>query len=237
MATLGRKPRLVVLSGAGVSAESGIKTFRGGDGLWENHRIEDVATPEAWQRDPKTVLRFYNERRQQIAAAHPNAAHIQLAQLEDTFDVTIFTQNIDDLHERAGSTSVFHVHGNIMLSRSSIDDALRYENHGKDIALGDTCELGSQLRPHVVWFGEMIEHFEAAAQVVAKADIFLVIGTSLAVFPIALLVQHVNPLTHAYLVALDADTLPPNFNYVSLPATKAMPLLSAEWRELFCDGA
>ncbi len=180
--------RIVVLSGAGISAESGLKTFRGDDGLWEGHQVEEVATPEAWQRQPQLVLDFYNQRRQQALAAVPNAAHLALAELEQSFQVDIITQNIDDLHERAGSTRVLHLHGEIMKARSSIDATLLLPlTSGEPIKLGDKCPLGSQLRPHVVWFGEAVPALEPAMKIVAEAEILIVIGTSLAVYPAALL--------------------------------------------------
>jgi NAD-dependent deacetylase len=180
--------RIVVLTGAGISAESGLKTFRGPDGLWEGHRVEDVATPEAWDRDPARVLRFYNERRRAVRAADPNAAHLALVELERAYDVCIVTQNVDDLHERAGSTRVLHLHGEIMLARSSWDPSLVRHLEDADIELGDTCERGSQLRPHIVWFGEMVPAMDEAVELVADADVLLVVGTSLQVYPAAGLV-------------------------------------------------
>ena len=182
------RQRIVVLTGAGISAESGLKTFRGSDGLWEGQRVQDVATPEAWRREPARVLEFYNERRRQLRAARPNAAHLALARLERRYPVDIVTQNVDDLHERAGSSRVLHLHGELMVARSTADEALKYRlDEGRDINLGDSCELGSQLRPHVVWFGEVVPALAPAAELVEQADILLVIGTSLAVYPAALL--------------------------------------------------
>ncbi|MEI6239667.1 MAG: NAD-dependent deacylase [Planctomycetia bacterium] len=174
---------IVVLSGAGISAESGLKTFRGDGGLWEGHRVEDVATPEAWARDPALVLEFYNERRRQVRAAHPNAAHKALVDLEQAYDVHVVTQNVDDLHERAGSSRVLHLHGEILVARSTKDPNSTKHLGDADIALGDTCPLGSQLRPHIVWFGEEVPALEEAAKIVARADIFLCVGTSLQVYP------------------------------------------------------
>ena len=174
---------IVVLSGAGISAESGLRTFRGDGGLWEGHRVEDVATPEAWARDPALVLEFYNERRRQVRAAQPNAAHKALAALEQAYDVHVVTQNVDDLHERAGSSQVLHLHGEILLARSTKDPNSTKHLGDADIALGDTCPLGSQLRPHIVWFGEEVPSLEDAAKIVAGADIFLCAGTSLQVYP------------------------------------------------------
>ncbi len=186
---------LVVLTGAGISAESGIKTFRDGDGLWENHHIEDVATPEAWARDPRTVLRFYNERRAQVRAARPNAAHLALAELEKHFRVSIITQNIDDLHERAGSRDVLHLHGELLKARSSRDARLVYRlDEDETIEMGDWCDDGSQLRPHVVWFGENVPLYATACDIVAEADLLLIVGTSLAVTPASMLLDEA-PLT------------------------------------------
>ena len=224
--------KIVVFTGAGISAESGLKTFRASDGLWEEHRIEDVATPEAWRRDPALVLEFYNQRRRGVVAAQPNAAHLALAKLEEAgVDVHIVTQNIDDLHERAGSTQVLHLHGTIMHARSSADENLLYETHGNDIALGDSCELGSQLRPHVVWFGEAVPMFEHAVALAAEADLFLVVGTSLAVYPAASLLQFVRPDAEKYIVTLDLAE-PPRRDFVWLKekATTGVPRLVERWK-------
>ena len=183
------KKKLVVLSGAGVSAESGLKTFRDSDGLWEGYNIEDVATPRAWRRNPQLVLDFYNYRRKNVLDAQPNAAHIGLAELEKNFDVTIITQNIDDLHERAGSTNVLHLHGEILKMRSENDHGLVYEIRG-DIKLGDKAADGQQLRPHIVWFEEPVPKIEEAIPIVRSADYFVVVGTSLVVYPAAGLVNY-----------------------------------------------
>jgi NAD-dependent deacetylase len=191
---------LVVLTGAGISAESGLKTFRDSDGLWENHRIEDVATPEAWERDPQLVLRFYNERRKAAAEAFPNIAHTTLAQLEKDFAVTIITQNVDDLHERAGSSTVLHLHGELSKVRSIKNKSLIYDIGSRAIHLGDLAEDGGQLRPHIVWFGEAVPKIEEAAEICSKADILLIIGTSLQVYPAAGLLHHTKPDTEIYLV-------------------------------------
>jgi NAD-dependent deacetylase len=176
--------KIIVLTGAGISAESGIKTFRDADGLWENHRIEDVATPEAWQRNPELVLRFYNERRKQLATVEPNAGHRALADLERYFDVHIITQNVDDLHERAGSHHVLHLHGQLRKARSEKYTSPSYDCNG-DIQLGDLCPRGTQLRPDIVWFGEQVPMLEPAADLASEADVFLIIGTSLQVYPAA----------------------------------------------------
>jgi NAD-dependent deacetylase len=185
------KKRLVVLTGAGISAESGLKTFRDADGLWEGYNILDVATPEAWDRNPDLVQAFYNERRKQVTAALPNAAHLGLVALEADFDVQIITQNIDDLHERAGSTQITHLHGIITYAQSSANPSLIYPLNDDEIKMNQVCELGSQLRPHVVWFGEAVPMIETAAEICAVADIFLLIGTSLAVYPAASLLDFV----------------------------------------------
>ena len=183
------KKKLVVLSGAGVSAESGLKTFRDSDGLWEGYNIEDVATPRAWRKDPQLVLDFYNYRRKNVLDAQPNAAHYDFAELEKNFDVTIITQNIDDLHERAGSTNVLHLHGEIFKMRSERDHDLIYEIKD-DIKIGDKAEDGEQLRPYIVWFEEPVPKIEEAIPVVTSADIFVVVGTSLVVYPAAGLVDY-----------------------------------------------
>ena len=183
------KKKLVVLTGAGISAESGLKTFRDSDGLWNGYNIEDVATPRAWKKNKQLVLDFYNMRRQDVLKAEPNAAHVGLAELENDFDVHVITQNIDDLHERAGSTKVLHLHGEIFKMRSEKNNELVYEIR-KDILLGDRAEDGAQLRPHIVWFEEPVPMIEKAAAVASKAEIFVVIGTSLVVYPAAGLVNY-----------------------------------------------
>ena len=179
--------KIVVLSGAGISAESGIKTFRDADGLWEGHDVMEVATPQGWLANKDLVLKFYNDRRRQLFEVEPNEAHLILAQLEDQFEVDIITQNIDDLHERAGSSKVLHLHGELKKSRSTNDPKLVYDCLG-DIKEGDLCEQGAQLRPHIVWFGEDVPLLEAAALIVSKADFVIVIGTSMQVYPAAGLV-------------------------------------------------
>lgn len=184
-----KKKKLVVLTGAGISAESGLKTFRDTDGLWEGYNIEDVATPRAWKKDPQLVLDFYNMRRKNVRDAVPNAAHTGLAELEKDFDVHIITQNIDDLHERAGSTKVLHLHGEILKMRSEHNDKLIYDIED-DIRLGDKAEDGAQLRPHIVWFEEAVPMIEPAIALAGAADIFVVVGTSLAVYPAAGLINY-----------------------------------------------
>ena len=184
---------IVILTGAGISAESGIETFRGSDGLWENHKVTDVATPEAFRRDPELVLRFYNERRKQIRQVQPNSAHKALVKLEKKFNVNIITQNIDDLHERSGSKNILHLHGEINQSRSSIDASLVYDIIDVEMKIGDLCELNSQLRPNIVWFGEEVPMIEKAIPLMLKADIVIVIGTSLQVYPAAGLLDFTSP--------------------------------------------
>lgn len=193
------KPKLVVLTGAGISAESGLKTFRDSDGLWEGYNIEDVATPGAWKKDPGLVLDFYNYRRKNVLEAKPNAAHYGLASLEKKYDVIVITQNIDDLHERAGSTRIVHLHGEIFKMRSEKNENLVYEIKG-DIQLGDLAEDGAQLRPHIVWFEEPVPKIEEAIPYVYNADIFVVVGTSLVVYPAAGLINYVQTGTPKYII-------------------------------------
>lgn len=211
------KPKLVVLSGAGISAESGLATFRDSGGLWEGYKIEEVATPEAWENDPVKVLDFYNLRRISAQNAAPNLAHIDLAGLEKHFDVQIVTQNVDDLHERAGSTKVLHLHGELNKSRSTKNPNLVYKINGPKLNYGDTCELGSQLRPHIVWFGESVPLIETAANMVEKADVFLVIGTSLQVYPAAGLLSYFDPLKPMYLIDPKPINLSNYSNLISIP--------------------
>lgn len=202
------RQKLVVLSGAGMSAESGIGVFRGAGGLWEGHRAEDVATPGAWERDPQLVLRFYNERRKQIINAEPNAGHKALAQLETDFDVHIVTQNIDDLHERAGSQNVLHLHGEIMKARSTAHPELLYDLDHWEMKWGDRCERGAQLRPHVVWFGEEVPMIEPAAQTVSDADIVVIVGTSLLVYPAAGLLHYAPSDAKLFCIDPEMPSLP-----------------------------
>jgi NAD-dependent deacetylase len=182
--------KLVVLTGAGMSSESGIKTFRDSGGLWEEYDVSEVATPEAWKRNMELVLRFYNERRRQLAESKPNEGHYGLAALEKYFEVHIITQNIDDLHERAGSSQIMHLHGELTKARSTRDSSLIYDIGYKDMKSGDMCEKGSQLRPHIVWFGEAVPMMDEAVKLAADADIFVVIGSSLNVYPAAGLINY-----------------------------------------------
>ena len=191
---------IVVLSGAGVSAESGLRTFRDVGGLWEEYPLEEVATPEAWQRDPQRVLHFYDLRRAQVLEARPNPAHMAIAALERHFTVDVVTQNIDDLHERAGSTRVMHLHGEVRLARSTADPGIVVPVAGRSLPWGARCPLGSQLRPHIVWFGEEVPLISAAAALMAKADGVVVVGTSLNVYPAAGLVQFAPSTAEMHLV-------------------------------------
>ncbi len=222
--------RIVVFTGAGVSAESGLKTFRDSGGLWEEYAVEEVATPEAWKRDPQLVLTFYNKRRKQVVEATPNAAHKAIAALESKYDVRVITQNIDDLHERAGSSNVLHLHGEIMKSRSTADENLLYPISG-NLELGDHCELGSQLRPHVVWFGEQVPEIPHASSIMSGADIVLIVGTSLNVYPAAGVVLHAPPHARRYLVdpaSVDVvDDL--SVKVIKGIASEAVPLLVQQW--------
>lgn len=199
--------KIVVLTGAGISAESGIKTFRDSGGLWEEYRIEEVATPEAWENNPALVLEFYNQRRKQLLEAGPNAAHYALARLESKYEVQIITQNVDNLHEKGGSTRVLHLHGELMKSRSTCDPDLVYDIDGWELKMGDVCEKGSQLRPHIVWFGEMVPNIVPAANLCSKAELLLVIGTSLAVYPAAGLIDHTPVQVPKYIIDPNASSI------------------------------
>ena len=194
------KQKLVVFTGAGISAESGIKTFRDSGGLWEEYDIHEVATPQAWEKNKALVLDFYNKRRKQVLEAKPNDAHYALVELEKKYDVHIITQNIDNLHERAGSKKVLHLHGEIIKSRSCINPSLVYDIKGSELKLGEKCEKGSQLRPHIVWFGEMVPEMDMAYVIAEKAEIFVVVGTSMAVYPAAGLIDYIPSEVPKYLV-------------------------------------
>jgi len=184
--------RVIILTGAGMSAESGISTFRDNDGLWRTHSMADLATPEAWKRNPELVLEFYNQRRKQLFEVNPNAGHLALVKLEQKYDVQIITQNVDDLHERAGSSYVLHLHGELRKAVSTVDPDLIYDIGNKPIKLGDLCEKGSQLRPFVVWFGEPVPMIREAAKLSSQAEIFIIIGTSMVVYPAAALIHYVT---------------------------------------------
>jgi NAD-dependent deacetylase len=217
------KKKIVVLTGAGISAESGLKTFRDSDGLWEGYKIEDVATPGAWKKDPQLVLEFYNFRRKNVMDAVPNAAHIGLAELEKNFDVHIITQNIDDLHERAGSTKVLHLHGEILKMRSEKNEQLVYDIRG-DINLNDRAEDGGQLRPHIVWFEEPVPKIEEAIPLVYGADIFVVVGTSLVVYPAAGLINYTSFDVPKYIIdkKIPYVSAITNLTVIEKPATEGI---------------
>ena len=217
---------LVVLTGAGISAESGIRTFRDSDGLWENHDVMEVASPKGWRKDRALVLEFYNQRRRQLKEVKPNKAHELLHELEQYFNVQIITQNIDDLHERTGSTSILHLHGELKKSRSSNNPSLIYPQEG-DINLGDKAEDGAQLRPHIVWFGEDVPLIPEAAELVSKADILLIIGTSMQVYPAAGLVNYISD--DCQLIVINPDDTDYNYGkkvvHIKEKAIKGMEIL------------
>lgn len=221
------KKKLVVLTGAGISAESGLKTFRDSNGLWEGHDVMEVATPEGWHANPELVMEFYNQRRKQAMEVSPNQGHKVLKELEEHFDVSIITQNVDNLHEQAGSGHVLHLHGQLMQCRSSADESLVYDMEHWELKLGDLCEKGSQLRPHIVWFGEAVPMMDIAIDITQTADILLVVGTSLVVYPAAGLVNYARPNTPVYLVdpnKPDVRVLP-SFQFITEKATTGLPRL------------
>ncbi len=193
------KQQIAVLSGAGISAESGLKTFRDADGLWEGHDVMEVATPEGWRNNQELVLRFYNDRRRQLLEVTPNDAHKDLVLLEKDYNVTIITQNVDDLHERAGSTNVMHLHGELLKVRSTKDKS-NVKSWKTDLHKGDLCEKGSQLRPHIVWFGEEVPLLDKAAEVVSKADYIIIVGTSMQVYPAAGLIDFAKANAQIYFI-------------------------------------
>ncbi len=218
---------IVVLTGAGISAESGISTFRDANGLWHNHRIEEVASPEGWRRNPELVLDFYNQRRRQLFDVQPNAGHLALTELQRHFDVQVITQNVDDLHERAGNRNVLHLHGELRKVRSDRYPELVYDWEN-DLHLGDLCERGAQLRPHIVWFGEEVPMLPVAAQWAQKADLFLIVGTSLQVYPAAGLMMYADPeIPFIYIDPTpqvnDVLAQMPNLSVVEQPATVGLP--------------
>ena len=227
------KKKLVFLTGAGVSQESGIQTFRDSGGLWENYDIMDVATPEAWQRNQELVLWFYNERRKQLREVKPNAGHIGIAALENDFDVNIITQNVDDLHERAGSKKVLHLHGELNKARSTVNPDLIYTLDHWELKTGDKCAEGSQLRPHIVWFGEPVPAMTEALPIVQEADIFVVAGTSLEVYPAAGLIHYTKPGIPVFVV----DPVRPkiqlkNVEYIQEKAGKGIEILTEKLEKL-----
>lgn len=223
------KQKIVIFTGSGISAESGLDTFNDETGLWMNHRIEDIATPEAWHRHPGDVLAFYNELRQKAGAAQPNAAHRAIAELESRFDVVVITQNVDDLHERAGSTCVLHLHGQINLAQSTVDEQLVYPIGDNPILLGDLCEKGSQLRPHVVWYGENVPNIEKAQQHFKNAQKVLVVGTSLTTQPAAGLVAKASYPAEKILIGLAISRKPYGYEFMRGKASSLVPYVVGCW--------
>lgn len=222
--------KLVVLTGAGISAESGINTFRDAGGLWEGHDVMEVASPEGWRKNRELVLDFYNQRRKQALSCEPNGAHLELAHLEEFFDVTIITQNVDHLHEKAGSSKIIHLHGELFKAQSTADPSLVYDMEGWEIKPGDKCEKGSQLRPFVVWFGEMVPMMEPAIEEALRADIFAVIGTSLLVYPAAGLIQYAPKNIPKYIVDIQIPELGlvDQLRRIEAPASIGTKLMSEE---------
>ena len=207
--------KLIVLTGAGISAESGLKTFRDADGLWEGHDVMEVASPEGFHRNPELVLDFYNQRRRQLASVIPNKAHLNLVTLERFFNVEIITQNVDDLHERAGSSNVLHIHGELLKVRSTSNKNLVYD-WKTDLILGDTCKENSQLRPHIVWFGEEVPLLDAAIEITKKADVLVIIGTSMQVYPAASLINFIAPKTPIYFIDPKPSISESQFNHLTI---------------------
>ena len=225
--------KLVVLSGAGMSQESGLKTFRDMGGLWEQYRVEDVASIEGWYRNPELVMNFYNERRKQLFETEPNGGHFAVAALEKDFDVQIITQNVDDLHERAGSTKVLHLHGELRKARSTADPDLVYTLDNWELKFGDKCEKGSQLRPHIVWFGEAVPAFYDAIPMVEAADILVVVGTSMQVYPAAGLVNYARPGVPLFVIdPVRPDFYLKNVTYIEEKASVGMNILKSKLEKL-----
>jgi NAD-dependent deacetylase len=224
--------KLIVLTGAGMSQESGIKTFRDSNGLWEEYDVMEVATPQAWAKNPGLVMRFYNERRKQLLECQPNKGHTGLAELEKLFEVHIVTQNVDDLHERAGSTNVLHLHGELKKARSTVDEKLIYDIAGWELKFGDKCEKGSQLRPHIVWFGEAVPAIEEAMRIVQQADIFVVIGTSMNVYPAAGLIDYVKRDAPIFLIDPNPVDIYKNITFIQEKAGRGIELLRTKLQKL-----
>ena len=214
---------IVVFTGAGISAESGLGTFRDSGGLWDNYKIEDVATPDAFKKNPELVLEFYNIRRRQLLSSSPNSAHYALNKLQQNFNLQIITQNIDDLHERSGSNNVLHLHGKLRQSKSTLDNKL-YEIEGSELILGDLCPNGAQLRPNVVWFGEAVPMMDVAIEIVKTADIFIIIGTSLNVYPAASLIHYTSNSCEKYIIDPNADDYQ-GINVIRKKASETVPIL------------
>ncbi len=227
-----RLKKLVVLTGAGISAESGIRTFRDANGLWEGYDVTEVASPQGWAANRPLVLDFYNQRRRQALTTKPNLGHQTLAELEEDFEVVIVTQNIDNLHEQAGSSQIIHLHGELFKSRSTLDPELVYDIEGWELKEGDTCERGSQLRPHIVWFGEMVPMMEVAIEEALSADLFLVVGTSLVVYPAAGLINYTQSHVPLFLVDPNKPDIALNgVNFFQEPATTGVPKVANLLRE------
>ena len=225
--------KLVILSGAGMSQESGLRTFREMGGLWESYNVEDVASIDGWHRNPDLVMDFYNQRRKQLFEAEPNAGHYGIAELEKWFDVNIITQNVDDLHERAGSTNVLHLHGELRKVRSTVDSDLVYTLDGWELKIGDKCEMGSQLRPHIVWFGEPVPAFYDAIPIVENADILVVVGTSMVVYPAAGLVHYAKPEIPVFVVDPNRPTVSvKNVVFIEEKAGKGLEILKTKLEKL-----
>jgi len=221
--------KVAVLSGSGLSAESGLPTFRDAAGLWRQYSWMDLASPEGWERNPELVLEFYNERRAKAWGAQPNAAHLAIAALELHHEVVVVTQNVDNLHERAGSSRVLHVHGELCFARGTGPSRRRYRIDGAPIQMGQKCEEGTQLRPDIVWFGEETQHMEEAREQVESADKVLVVGTSLSVYPAASLVESARADAEKILNSLDMDELPAGFRFMPGRATEVVPAITASW--------
>lgn len=215
--------KIVVFTGAGISAESGLGTFRDSGGLWDNYKIEDVATPDAFKKNPELVLEFYNIRRRQLLSSSPNSAHFALNKLQQNFNLQIITQNIDDLHERSGSNNVLHLHGKLRQSKSTLDNKL-YEIEGSELILGDLCPNGAQLRPNVVWFGEAVPMMDVAIEIVKTADIFIIVGTSLNVYPAASLIHYTTNSCEKYIIDPNADDYQ-GINVIRKKASESVPIL------------
>lgn len=225
------REKIVIFSGAGISAESGLRTFRDMNGYWNEYPVEEVASPEGWKKNPDVVLRFYNERRKAVLAAQPNAAHSAIVQLEEKYDIVVITQNIDDLHERAGSSNVIHVHGEILKARSSTDGSLIYSLTTPTIELGQLCEKGSQLGPYVVWFGESAQFISESAEHIASASKVLVVGTSLSVHPAAGLVTKAKFSAEKYVISPDVQDVPYGYKFLRGNAAAVVPHVVTCWSE------
>lgn len=228
--------KIVVLTGAGVSAESGIPTFRDSGGLWEGYDVMEVASPEGWKKNPELVLNFYNERRKKAHEVEPNNAHKRIADLEEYFNVVVITQNIDNLHEKAGSSKVIHLHGNLFQARSTVDPSLIYDLESWEINIGDKCEKGSQLRPHIVWFGELVPEMDNAINEARQGDIFLVVGTSMIVYPAAGLINYAPAKAPKYIVDPNMPQVPslPNLHLFEEKGTTGMEKVYNELIQQYC---